>query len=522
MSKDLTKFSAIIFSLLMLPLFCGCEKRQITNETENKDYPVEVRVESIATPETTETLVPAFGVDSKATTTTEQYTRPIVISPTTTQGLSQLSYPEFRPFRYCKPSTKETSSPIVQTESRSQGDGPVLSGLDVLKSENFAPLYGKRLGLLVNHSSIDRDGTHIIDLLLHNPNVKIVRLFSPEHGLFGNVDTFVSDFIETRTQLQVISLYGKRPEGLPSGYPPPAKLDDLDAVIVDLQDIGARFYTYPAFMAYMMETCAKKDVEVFVLDRPNPINGLYVDGPYQDTDLIGKSTSYLRMPVAHGMTIGELAQMFNDVNHMNCKLHIIKMQNWKRSMYWDETGLRWVNPSPNIRDIDAALLYPGLGMTESVVSMGRGTEEPFHIIGTPYIKDVTPLIEDVQKNMKGIALKPVEFTPSGVAARHHVGENKLCKGVRFKITDRNQIRSVELGLRIMAFMQKYYGTVQDSDNGSTLPLYNITRTRGSNSTLISNKIRDFTTGKIDFKAVLDICNKDADEFKTKRAKYLLY
>lgn len=348
-------------------------------------------------------------------------------------------------------------------------------------------------------------------------------MFSPEHGLFGNVDTHVSDFIETRTQLQVYSLYGKKPEGGKSGQPTKEQLKGIDAVVVDMQDIGARFYTYPAYMAYLMEICAKLGIEVIVLDRPNPIGGLYVDGPYQDDDMIGRTTAYIKMPVAHGMTMGELANMFNKENNINCKLTVVKMKNWKRSMLWDETGLRWVNPSPNIRDLDAALLYPGIGMTERILSMGRGTTEPFHIVGAPFVGDVSGFIDDVHKNMKGVHLDAITFTPSGTAAKGHIGENKECKGVRITVTDRKELRAVELGIRLMAFLHQQYGDLKKSDKDKTFaPVYDVMKVRASCSALTCAQIRELTTDKRSMDNILDTINKQKDEFMKTRAKYLMY
>lgn len=419
---------------------------------------------------------------------------------------------------------KKIDNPVVEDKSRPQGKGDVLSGLDVLEADDFAMLKGKKLGLLVNHSAINRDGNHLIDLLLPYKDITMVRMFSPEHGLFGDLDTHVSDFMETRTQLMVHSLYGKRPAGSKHGHPTPEQLKGLDAVIVDMQDIGARFYTYPAFMAYMMEECAPLGIEVIVLDRPNPIGGEYVDGPDQDYDCIGNPTAYFKMPLAHGMTMGELAQLYNKENNINCKLNVVKMKNWKRDMFWDETGLRWVNPSPNIQDLDAAIAYPGIGMTEKIVAMGRGTVEPFHIVGTPYITDMTALIEDVQANMKGVELEPVEFTPTGVLARGHVAENQLCKGVRVKITDRKQFRAVELGLRLCAFLQENYGTKMRTipNTGQELPIYDIMRIRASLSAVTCAQIRETSTDKKPLQTVLDTVAKQVEEFKKLRAPYLLY
>lgn len=399
-------------------------------------------------------------------------TKPFVFAPSTCAPVgrsdrptSRACVPAYRPVgayaaapRATRQSAAETTR-LIEIDSRPMGDGPVLSGLDVMAAGGFAQLKGKRVGLLVNHSSITRDGTHIIDHLRRHPEIKLVKMFSPEHGLFGDVDTQVADFVETRTGLMVHSLYSPRKEpGVKPSHPRPGDLKGLDVVVVDMQDIGARFYTYPAFMAYMMEECGKLGIEVIVLDRPNPLGGVYVDGTGPDADLIGSPTNYFDMPVAHGMTMGELAKMFNAGNKLGCRLTVVPMKNWQRAMLWDQTGLRWVNPSPNIRDMDAVLAYPGIGMTERIVSMGRGTTEPFHLFGAPWIWNAKGLCEEINSSgIAGVRLEPVTFKPEGKYARGHVGEKKTCKGARIVITDRAAFRPVELGIRVMSLLQRDCG-----------------------------------------------------------------
>lgn len=408
---------------------------------------------------------------------------------------------------------EQTLFPVV---SKTQGEGPTLSGLDVLKRENFARLKGRRIAMLVNHSAIDREGRHILDLTRGNPNVQIVKLFSPEHGLYGDVDTKTPDFVDTRTQLMVHSLYRSTTDTtVKPHHPRPQDLDGLDLVLVDMQDIGARFYTYCGYMAFMMEECAKKNVEVMVLDRPNPIGGLYVDGPLPDEDQVGGVTCYFPMPVAHGMTMGELARMFNEENKIGCRLTVVQMEKWARSMFWDETGLRWVNPSPNIQDLDAAIAYPGIGMTERLVSMGRGTTEPFHIFGTPWIQDNNRMCDELNAaGMAGVRLEPVEFTPTGTLARGHIGENKLCRGARIVITDRKAFRPLELGLRVMDWLHRNHG----KPAGGAPPAYDVAILRTSASAITVLRIREGRK----ISETLEFVKQQVRRFEQTRKKYLLY
>jgi len=438
-----------------------------------------------------------------------------ISSPTAWLRL-EARHARWQPLLATKPVSTSAQETLFPVASKPQGNGPTLSGLDVLKRENFARLNGRRVALLVNHSAIDRDGRHILDLTRGNPHVNIVKLFSPEHGLYGDVDTKTPDFVDTRTQLMVHSLYRSTTDTtVKPHHPRPRDLDGLDLVIVDMQDIGARFYTYCGYMAFMMEECAKKNIEVMVLDRPNPIGGLYVDGPLPDEDQVGTVTCYFPMPVAHGMTMGELARMFNEENQIGCRLTVVKMENWARSMHWDQTGLRWVNPSPNIQDLDAAIAYPGIGMTERLVSMGRGTTEPFHIFGAPWIHDNQRLCDELNAvSMAGVRLEPVEFTPTGTLARWHVGENKLCRGARIIITDRTAFRPLELGLRVMDWLHRNHG----KPSGATPATYDVAVLRTSASAIACLRIRE---GR-DMAETLAFVNQQVERFKQIRAKYLLY
>ncbi|MCX7019807.1 MAG: DUF1343 domain-containing protein [bacterium] len=415
--------------------------------------------------------------------------------------------------------------PVIKTDSRPMGDGPTLTGLDVLQRNDFRQLKGKRAALLTNHTAINRESVNILDLMTSHPNVKLVALFSPEHGLFGNVDTQVEDFHNTRTGLMVYSLYTARKDpNLKAHHPRPQDLKGIDVVVIDMQDIGARFYTYSGYMGNMMEECGKLGVEVMVLDRPNPIGGLYVDGPLTDDDLVGAVTSYFKMPIAHGMTMGEMAMMFNAENKLGCKLTIVQAQNWTRDMCFDQTGLRWVNPSPNIQDLDAALAYPGIAMTERNVSMGRGTTEPFHLFGTPFIDDPRGMCDEINKSglVTGARIEAADFTPTGTLARQHIGEGKTCRGGRIIITDRRKFRPVALGVSVMTYLCAKYGekyVPQKTSAGvKTAPQYDVMQLRGLTSAVLCARIRE----KVSAENNLKFIDQQVAHFLPIRAKYLLY
>jgi len=259
------------------------------------------------------------------------------------------------------------------------GDAQVLTGIDVLERDGFKPLAGLRIGLVTNQTGRDRAGRSTIDLLFKAPGVKLIALFSPEHGIRGLADEKVSDTKDEQTGLPIFSLYGE------SRRPKAEQLKDIDALVYDIQDVGARFYTYITTLGYVLEEAGKAKLPVFVLDRPNPINGIDVEGPIADADKLS-FTAYHRLPVRHGLTIGELARLYNDERHLNTDLRVIKMEGWRRAMWFDATGLVWINLSPNMRSLTEAALYPGIGLLETTnLSVGRGTDTPFEVLGAPWL-----------------------------------------------------------------------------------------------------------------------------------------
>jgi uncharacterized protein YbbC (DUF1343 family) len=341
---------------------------------------------------------------------------------------------------------------------------PVMSGLDVLESENFARLKGRKIGLITNHSGTDRDGNHIIDLMT-NAKLNIVALFSPEHGIRGTEDRHVDSSVDEKTGLKIYSLYGKTRE------PSDEMLEGIDTIVFDLQDIGARFYTYIATMGICMEKAKEKGLKFVVLDRPNPIQGTWFDGPIQDDDLVGKFTAFRHMPVAHGMTTGEMALFYNkysgrmqDKPGIACDLDVVAMKGWERSMYYDETGLPWVNPSPNMRSVNQELLYTMVALTESnkVVSVGRGTERPFEYIGAPWIDGKALAMDLRSRHLPGIWVMQTTFMPrkidvSGRENYPYQFNEEVCQGARFVVSDRDAVSPVAAGIVMLDALKKYGG-----------------------------------------------------------------
>ena len=321
----------------------------------------------------------------------------------------------------------------------------VLSGIDVLRANGFAALQGKRVGLLTNHTGRARDGATTIDLLHAAKGVTLVRLFSPEHGIRGILDASVPSATD-ETGLTIQSLYGD------TRRPTATMLSGIDTMVVDLQDIGARFYTYMTTMAYVMEEAAKSKVSVVVLDRPNPINGFQVEGPTLDKSALS-FVGYFPMPIRHGMTLGELAQLFNAENKIGVDLTVIPLRNWKRDQWFDATGLPWINPSPNMRNLIQATLYPGIGAIEGTnVSVGRGTDTPFEQVGAPWIDGVALSDALNARAIPGVRFYPVRFTPTSSKYA-----NQECSGVFMIVTDRAAIHPVRVGAEIAAMLNKLYG-----------------------------------------------------------------
>lgn len=314
---------------------------------------------------------------------------------------------------------------------------PLLTGIDCLEAEGFSSLAGKRVALLTNHSGVDRQGRRTIDILYQADEVRLLSLFSPEHGLNADQEGKVNDSSELVTGLPVYSLYGK------DRHPRPEWLEGLDAVVVDIQDVGVRFYTYASTVGYLLEAAGKRGVPVYLLDRPNPIRADIVQGPVLDPRRTC-FTAYWPLPVRHGMTLGELARLFVGEQGLRVDLRVVPMENYRREEWYDASGLAWVPPSPNLRDLVATTLYPGVGMIEGgEVSVGRGTETPFQLVGAPWLDGQLLATELNRQGVAGVRFTPATFTP--VTATY---AGRQCQGVRITIEDRDRLDSPSLGLAL--------------------------------------------------------------------------
>ena len=328
---------------------------------------------------------------------------------------------------------------------KTQPRGQILSGIDVLRAEDFERVRGRRIGLLTNQTGQTRDGVSTIDLLYRAGNLQLIALFSPEHGVRGILEDRVPSSRDKKTGLMIHSLYGRRVR------PTAEMLSGIDTVVVDLQDIGTRFYTYMTTMAYMLEAAARQKVRIMVLDRPNPINGLQIEGPILNQKFI-RFTDYFPMPIRHGLTMGELAQLFNAENDIGVDLTVVKMKGWRRQYWFDETGLPWVNPSPNMRNLIQATLYPGIGAIEGTrISVGRGTDTPFEQVGAPWIDGVQLAAELNARDLEGVRFYPVSFTP-----RSSKFAGQVCRGVFILVTDRQALQPVRLGLEVASILHRLY------------------------------------------------------------------
>jgi uncharacterized protein YbbC (DUF1343 family) len=336
----------------------------------------------------------------------------------------------------------QTHTKPVKSRSRV---GRVQTGLDVLEAEKFTPLRGKHIGLITNHTGLDYQERTTINVLAHAPGVQIVALFSPEHGIAGHSDEKLASSKDASTGLPIFSLYGDHLR------PTDEMLKGIDALVFDVQDAGVRFYTYTSTMAYCMEEAAKRNIAFFVLDRPNPLNGDIIEGPVLDAEKTS-FVAYYPLPVRYALTIGELAQFFNTENHINAQLHVIPMRNWHRNYFFESTGRKWIPPSPNLRTLKGSLLYPGLEILQNAgVSVGRGTEAPFEEFGAPWIngEEVAQLLN--AKSLLGVHFVNQPFIPvSGLYAGQH------CGGVGVRVTDRAALRSMRVGLEIVAALHKKY------------------------------------------------------------------
>lgn len=395
----------------------------------------------------------------------------------------------------------------AQTAARRMAvrNGSVLVGIDVLEARNFDVLHSasgtRKVGLLTNQTGIDSQGRRTIDVLAHAPGISLNAIFSPEHGVTGTLDTTnMGTQVDSQTHIPIYNVYG----GTDAARRPSADiLKTLDAVVIDVQDAGTYFYTYETTLGYFLEAAAKTGTEIIVLDRPNPITGSFVQGPIPDA---GRQSfvNYDQVPVRHGMTMGELAKMFNAEHNINAHLEVVPMQGWIRGDWYDSTALPWINPSPNLRSLTENILYPGVGLIEGTnVSVGRGTDTPFEVVGAPWIKSRELAAYMNSRNISGVRFVPVGFTPS---ASNYAG--KECEGVNIMLTDRNAFDSPELGIELASALHKLYP--QNFDMQRMIEL------------LLNQSVFDAISSGKDPRRIAEDWRDNLEKFQQARQKYLIY
>lgn len=385
----------------------------------------------------------------------------------------------------------------------------VLNGIDVLEANHFDALKPtsdgappRKIGLLTNQTGVDANGRRTVDVLNSVPGVKLAALFSPEHGAVGQLDTTATgNSIDAVTHVPVYSVYGNTDA---KRRPAVEQLKQLDAVVIDIQDAGVRFWTYETTMGYFLEAAAQAGTEVIILDRPNPITGSMVGGPINDLGYTNFN-NYYPEPLRHGMTMGELARFFNGEKHLGAKLTILPMEGWERGDWFDSTGELWINPSPNMRSVNENTLYPGVGLVEGTnISVGRGTDTPFEILGAPWIKPQEFASYLNNRHISGVRFIPITFTP---AEGSKLGSQQ-CGGVNMIVTDRLTLDSPELGLELASALRKLYPN--DFDLAKMMPL------------MANQKTLDALAAGTDPRLISSWWNQAIEEFQTIRQKYLIY
>lgn len=385
-------------------------------------------------------------------------------------------------------------------------------GNDKLIKEDFYLIEGKNIGIIANHTSVLESGEHLIDYLYKTKKVNIIAAFGPEHGFRGDAPAGekVESSIDAKTRITVYSLYGK------TNKPTPEMLKGIDVLIYDIQDVGARFYTYISTLYLCLEAAAENHIKFIVCDRPNPIGGEKVDGPILEKEF--KSfVGIAPLPIQHGMTIGELALYFNDLlqseKNISADLIILQMENWKRNQIFDETGLKWIKPSPNIVNLEAALVYPGTCLLEATnVSEGRGTYSPFLQIGAPFVNSIELIKELKNLGFNSIELTPIEFVPVDIPGMsvNPKFENETCRGILISVKDYENFYPVQFGLALISTIKKLY----PDDLKINL--------RRMNLLAGDDKITEFLNSAADYREIVNYYQDELNKFKQTRKKYLLY
>lgn len=388
-----------------------------------------------------------------------------------------------------------TRAPMAQADSAASSR--VQLGIDTYEETKSEPFAGKRVGLITNQTGIDSHGRRTMDVLAHAPGVKLMALFSAEHGISGTADALIASTTDAETGVPIYSLYGD------ARRPTDAMLKGIGVLIFDIQDAGVRFYTYITTMAYCMEEAAKRHIKFVVLDRPDPVGGEIIEGPMLDPDRIS-FTAYFPMPVRYGMTIGELARMFNGEKHIGADLEVFPLKDWRRGEAYDQTGLKWIPPSPNLRTVNEALLYPGIEILQAGgVSVGRGTDTPFEILGAPWIDADAFVAALNRRRIPGVRFRRTQFTPNSDPYRA-----QMCQGIAITLTEPDAFRPMRMGLEIADVLHRMYPRDFQLDK--------IDELLGSRSTIGRLKRGD---------APADIVagwSSDLDKFRKMRQKYLLY
>jgi uncharacterized protein YbbC (DUF1343 family) len=384
-------------------------------------------------------------------------------------------------------------------------NGEVRTGIDVLEAHGFDLIQGtaakKKIGLLTNLTGVDSQGRRTIDVLAQAPGVSLDAIFSPEHGVTGSLDTTdIGNSKDAATGVPIFSVYGGTDE---ARRPSLDVLKTLDAIVVDIQDAGVRFYTYETTLGYFLEGAAKAGIEIIVLDRPNPITGSFVQGPIADPGH-ESFTNYDSLPVRHGMTMGELAKMFNGERGINARLQVVPLEGWMRGDWYDSTGLAWVNPSPNLRSLTEATLYPGVALVEGTdVSVGRGTDTPFELLGAPWINGGELAQYLNARDISGVRFVPMSFTPT---ASVYAGQK--CQGVNIILVDRNGFDAPELGVELASALHKLYSEQFHMERMADL--------------LVDQAAFDAIAKGDDPRRIAEDWREPLEKFMQARQKYLLY
>ncbi|WLD92811.1 DUF1343 domain-containing protein [Alkalihalobacillus sp. AL-G] len=380
-------------------------------------------------------------------------------------------------------------------------------GVEVLLDDQKELIEGKRVGLITNPTGVDQNLSSVVDLLFNEPGVELTALYGPEHGVRGSAQAgdYVEYYIDEETGLPVYSLYGQ------TRKPTPEMLEGIDVLLFNIQDVGTRFYTYIYTMAYAMEAAADNDIPFIVLDRPNPLGGKAVEGPVLDP-AYSSFVGLYPIPLRHGMTVGELAKLFNEKFDIGADLTVVEMKGWKRKMYYDETPLEFVLPSPNMPTLDTALVYPGAALIEGTnVSEGRGTTRPFELIGAPFINSTDLTAELNGLDLPGVAFRAASFTPT---FSKHRGD--LSHGVQIHVTDKEAFHPVETGLHLVKTIHDMYPAdfAFRAENSSGVSFFD---------NLIGNGwVREAIENGESVDDIISRWQDDLNQFKELRENYLIY